>query len=79
MSDDIYIPIDCGLHSNYELLAMHRREVDVCWDSASGMEEKTGRVVDVFTRNKAEYLRLLLAEGDIVDIRLDHIRKIKAK
>jgi transcriptional antiterminator Rof (Rho-off) len=79
MSDDMYIPIDCGLHSDYELLAMHRREVDVCWDSAVGMEEKTGRVMGVFTRNKAEYLQLLLAGGDIVDIRLDRIRKIKAK
>jgi len=79
MSDDSYIPINCGLHSNYELLAMHRRRVGICWDSASKMEEKTGRVVDVFTHNKAEYLRLLLPSEDTIDIRLDHIRKIVTK
>ncbi|WP_456407327.1 Rho-binding antiterminator [Thiolapillus sp.] len=78
MEEDSYIPIDCGLHSEYELLAMHRRRVILRFDAGKEMRELEGKVVDVLTRNQAEYLRLLLEEGGTLDIRLDKIREISA-
>ena len=68
-----YQPIDCGLHSEYELLAMRRRWVTLGF---SGEQMIEGRVVDVFTLKGAEYLRLQLTDGENLDIRLDHIREI---
>lgn len=59
---------------------MHKKSVDVQWVDELGKASRlSGRVQDVFTRNKAEYLRLAIADGDILDIRLDRIREIRAK
>ncbi|WP_456372636.1 transcriptional antiterminator, Rof [Thiolapillus sp.] len=74
MNDD-YSPIPCGLHSEYELLAMRRARVVLVHVDERGQEQQLqGRVEDVFTRQGAEYLRLALAGGEIVDLRLDRIR-----
>jgi len=75
-----YLPIDCGLHSEYELLAMHRETVELCCVDEQGMASwQTGVVRDVFTRNAGEYLRLDQQDGGHLNIRLDRIRKIRIK
>lgn len=70
-----YQPIACGLHSEYELLAMHRAVVELtpCGEAAC----MSGRVVDVVTRQGAEFMVLELADGSRQDVRLDHIRQLK--
>ena len=74
LTDD-YQPISCGLHSEYERLAMSREEVSLSHVDEQGCESRLrGRVEDVFTRQGAEYLRLRLADGEIRDLRLDRIR-----
>ena len=74
MSDD-YQPISCGLHSEYELLAMRRARVSLVHRDDQGVEHcLQGRVEDVFTRQGAEYLRLKLEDGETRDLRLDRIR-----
>lgn len=69
-----YVPIDCGLHSRYELWCMHRRWLRLSWRDANGAGV-TGerRAVDLFTREGAEWL--LVEDGDGVreTVRLDHI------
>ncbi len=68
-----YKPIDCGLHSRYELLAMRRARVVLHYrDEAEKDHRVRGRVVDVFTRRGAEYLRLKEGRGSL-EVRLDHI------
>ena len=74
-----YEPIDCGLHSEYELLAMHRARVElVCRDERHEEQRLQGRVLDVFTRQGAEYLRLETPAGEIADLRLDYIKEINS-
>ncbi|WP_457664887.1 hypothetical protein [Thiolapillus sp.] len=76
MRETTYKPIDCGLHSEYEMLAMHRRHVNLRHSGEEGEQVLKGRVVDVFTHQQAEFLKLQLAGGETVDIRLDRIREI---
>jgi transcriptional antiterminator Rof (Rho-off) len=72
---DDYRPISCGLHSEYELLAMRRAEVSLIHRDDQGCEHRLrGRVEDVFTRQGAEYLRLRQEDGAVRDLRLDRIR-----
>ncbi len=72
---DDYQPVSCGLHSEYERLAMRRADVSLVHvDDQGGEQQLRGRIEDVFTRQGAEYLRLRLADGEIRDLRLDRIR-----
>ena len=76
MSD--YQPIDCGVHSELELLAMHRTQVCLEIRQADNqMEEIHGRVLDVFTKEGAEYLRLATEEEEL-NVRLDRILRFKS-
>lgn len=68
-----YSPIDCGLHDELQLRVMRGREVDVTWlDSSGATRQRTGRVVDVFSRAGAEFLRL----DDDSEIRLDRLHEV---
>lgn len=72
MSD--YTPIDCGLHSQYELAVMHRRRLRVSWRDAAGdscMQVLVPR--DLQTRAGAEYLIGETLDGRRLELRLDHI------
>jgi transcriptional antiterminator Rof (Rho-off) len=72
-----YVPIACGLHSEYELLAMHRRQVQLSFsDEKEATQCLQGKVVDVQTRNGAEYLCILLKNGIQKSVRLDRIVEI---
>lgn len=74
MSDSAqYQPISCALHSEYELLAMHRSAVEVIYQDQIRLK---GIVTDIRTSQGAEYMRLETEENDIVQIRLDKIMKI---
>ena len=69
-----YRPVDCGLHSEYELLAMHGSEIRLSYVSEQGeMLQEEGRVVDVLTRDKAEYLVLSHQARTPLEVRLDRI------
>ena len=77
MCDD-YQPIACGLHSEYELLAMHRAAIRLSIrDAAGGVEKIQGRVIDVKTRDKGEYMVLESIDGaQQREIRMDRIISI---
>lgn len=69
-----YQQIACGLHEQYQYAVIKKRKLDLLWVDGAG--EKFKAVVlpkDVFTRNKAEYLRIELNDNNIIDIRLDRI------
>lgn len=72
-----YRPIGCGLHSEYELLAMRRQFVLITHVDRQGRQEQLeGRAMDVATRDGAEYLLLENPPGEPHWIRLDRIIKI---
>ena len=73
-----YKPVSCGLHSEYELLAMHRSRVRLSCISEEGVAQTVeGQVLDVVTRNKAEYLVLEIDGMEVKSIRLDRIRRLE--
>jgi len=77
MNDEPYRPVSCAVHSGYELLAMHRAPVVLDYrDEAGSPRRIRGRVVDLFTKEGAEYLRLRSA-GERIDVRLDRIRHLE--
>jgi len=64
-----YEPINCSLYDRYEAAATLKRTVDL---ELTNGDHHSGRIVDLFIREKIEWLRL---EGG-TEIRLDHIRSM---
>lgn len=69
-----YTPISCALHSEYELMAMHRQRVEI--QLSESTEKLVGRVVDISTRNGVEYMDLLADDGQRKELRLDNIKSL---
>lgn len=74
MSD--YTPISCAQHSEYELMAMQRQMVEL--KLVESKETMVGRLVDIRARRGAEYMILLLEDGQKSEVRLDHIELVTA-
>ncbi len=69
-----YQPIDCGVHDRLESYATLGSVCDVRFVAPDGSERSaSGRIVDVFARDGAEYLRL----DDGTEIRLDRLRTVQ--
>ncbi|NNJ95385.1 MAG: transcriptional antiterminator, Rof [Halobacteria archaeon] len=71
MSD--YTPVDCGLHSAYELAIMQRRRLALSWHGEQAEYRDTVTPVDLFTRDVGEYLRVRDSRDLGHSIRLDRI------
>ena len=68
-----YHPIACGLHDELQLRVMRGRTVEVRWvDAAGGVVVRDASLADVFSRDGAEFLRLV----DGPDIRLDRLLSV---
>ncbi len=77
MTTSDYRPIDCDMHSMLEQLALQRSAVTVrAVDEHQAAIVIEGTVSDVYTRDRAEYLELRDAAGDIFAVRLDRLRAI---
>lgn len=71
-----YRLIDCGFHDQLEALATLRQPCQITYrDAASEIVEVRTQIVDVYTANKADYLRL----KDGTEIRLDRLISIDGK
>ena len=64
-----YVRIACAIYDNLELLAMRGTEQTILYNDESAVKETRSKIVDIFTKEKSEFLRL---ENDMV-IRLDHL------
>lgn len=72
MSD--YIPIDCGLHSEYELAILRRQRRRVRWHDSQGMTHiETLLLRDLQTRAGEEFLVAETPGREMLEIRLDRI------
>lgn len=69
-----YQPVDCGLHSEYELAIMHASMLRVSWQDSSGAKH-CGRLLpkDLYSRNGEEFMVALTPRGETLEIRLDRI------
>jgi Rho-binding antiterminator len=71
--DQAYEPIDCSLHDRLEALATVGRRVEiVVRDVAGGERVLVDRLVDVYARGGAEYIRT----GGGEEIRLDRLVRV---
>jgi Rho-binding antiterminator len=71
-ADPSYRPLECGLHDRLESLATLGRQVRIRYLAGRSEAETSDRIVDVFARDGAEYVRL--ASGP--EIRLDRLRTV---
>ncbi len=68
--NETYRPIDCSLHDEFELRAVRQVRCELVYRDESGVEQhRSGRIVDLTTRNGEEYLRL----DDGTEVRLDRV------
>lgn len=68
-----YQPIDCGLHSQYELWIMQQQRLDIHWyDSDKNPCHDIVTATDLLTRQGEEFL-VMETQGGQVEIRLDRI------
>jgi Rho-binding antiterminator len=69
-----YVPIDCGLYSEYELAIMHRNRLRLSWrDPDSNVHIGIVTPTDLRTRNGAEFMIVTGQDGETLVIRLDRI------
>ena len=69
-----YVPIDCAVHSGYELAIMHRQQLRLAWRDRDGIIHiKMVTPTDLRTQNHEEFLDVTDERGDIYSIRLDRI------
>ena len=70
-----YRPIDCGLHSQYELAILQRRELKLRWCDVEGsIHIESVTPVDLLTRNHEEFMVVSDKHGMEHEIRLDRIK-----
>ena len=75
---DIYQPIACAVHSEYELLAIHQSKVLLDAMDAQGKRQRLEcHVKDICTRQGAEYLVVVADNNTSCEFRLDQIHSIK--
>ena len=72
--NNIYKPIACSLHDEYEIAIMHKKHINIKW-SDGGDEEHTDMVLpkDILVKDKAEFLVADTRDDKKLCIRLDRI------
>lgn len=71
-----YVPIDCAVHSGYELAIMHRQRLRLTWRGDDGLIHiKMVTPTNLRTLNHEEFMDVIDEQGDTYSIRLDHIQK----
>ena len=70
-----YTPINCGLYDELEAFATTGKIITVQFFINGTIAKETGKIVDLFSRDKAEFLRM--ANG--IEIRLDDLFLVNGK
>jgi Rho-binding antiterminator len=75
---DKYEPIECGLHSEYELAIMHQIKVMLSWQE-TGKTTQTEEVkpINMIVRDKQEFIKVRTNNNKDIEIRLDNIVAFK--
>ena len=69
-----YQPILCSLHDEYEIAIMHKKSLSIQYfdDSGNSLRD-TVLPIDLFIKNKEEFLLVKTSEDKEINIRLDKI------
>lgn len=71
---DTYTPIDCDLHSQYELAIMHHTKLRIVWRDTAGQEHVcTLLPLDIKTERGEEFILGHDHTGQPITLRLDRI------
>ncbi len=70
-----YTPLNCGLYDELEALSTTGKKVTIQFFIDGIIAEESGKIVDIFSRDKAEFLQM--ANG--VEIRLDELFSVNGK
>ena len=74
-----YTPVDCGIHSEYELSILQRKPLRISWRDAQGENHVAALLpVDLVTRNHEEFLVVRDEQQRSLELRLDYIVKTEA-
>jgi Rho-binding antiterminator len=76
MTDDLdpYKPIACALYSEYELAIIRRISLRLAWLDTAGQQHIGNMLpLDLYTRQRIEYLMARAIDGRHYEIRLDRI------
>lgn len=77
MSDNLYHPVDCALHSRYELAIMQRTPLSLQWQDEQGQQRQAVLLPEDLTCDaRMEYLLARDASGEILRLRLDRIHDV---
>ncbi len=72
MSD--YTPIPCSIYDRYEIAILHHTLLRTSWRDGTGMTHiETLQPLDLITSHGEEFLRARQADGQTIELRLDHI------
>ncbi|HMV45334.1 MAG TPA: hypothetical protein PK079_23795 [Leptospiraceae bacterium] len=70
---DTYKPISCEFHDDLEAYSVLKKKLEIVYESESGeVLTEFGKIVDLYTRDKAEFM--LLDSGK--EIRLDQLIRV---
>ncbi len=73
-----YRPVSCDLHSQYELAILRRERWRIDGVSDKGeVQGLPGRPLDLITRSGEEFLRFEAESGELLEFRLDRIRRVE--
>lgn len=75
---DKYNPIECGLHSEYELAIMHQIKVMLSWrEMDKPTQTEKVEPIDMIVRDKQEFIKVRNNNNEELEIRLDNIVAFK--
>ncbi len=71
---NLYKPIACSLHDEYEIAIMHKKHLNIKWSGDSD-EQHTAKVLpkDILVKDKKEFLLANTQDNKELCIRLDKI------
>lgn len=69
----VYEPVDCDFTDELEFVSVKKIQVEVkYWNSNGKLMDCTGQIIDIFTKDKEEFLTM----SDSSQIRLDRVFQI---
>ena len=72
-SDGMYRPVECNFTDELEYISTHKIEIRLIYKRGFHLSEHTGKIEDIFTKNKEEFI---LMTDDLI-VRLDHICQMR--
>jgi len=76
--DTDYRPIACANYDQYEIAILHRRRLHLAWDDGNVAYDRIVTPLNLRTAAGEEFLVMRLPDGEVREVRLDHIRRVEA-